>query len=72
MKGIITVRTSSSRLPNKCLLRFYKSETIIEYIINRSKAFGIEPIICTSTNSSDDIIEKISEENGAIVSISLK
>ncbi len=64
MKGIITVRTSSSRLPNKCLLRFYKSETIIEYIINRSKAFGIEPIICTSTNSSDDIIEKISEENG--------
>jgi len=63
MKGIITVRTSSSRLPNKCLLRFYNSPSIIEYIINRSKAFGVEPIICTSNDHSDDIIEEISIKN---------
>ncbi len=63
MNGIITVRTSSSRLPNKCLLRFYNSPSIIEYIIKRSRAFGIEPIICTSVDDSDDIIEKISIQN---------
>lgn len=63
MNGIITVRTSSSRLPNKCLLRFYNSSSIIEYIIKRSRAFGIEPIICTSVDESDDIIEKISIQN---------
>lgn len=63
MTGLITVRTSSSRFPEKCLSRFNNDNTIIEHIINRTKSFGIEPVICTSISKSDDIIEKIAIQN---------
>ena len=63
MIGFITVRTSSSRLNNKCLLKFGSYNTLIEFIIQRCRDYKIEPIICTSLDSSDDIIEKISSEN---------
>ena len=59
MVGFITVRTSSSRLNNKCLLRFGSYNTLIEFIIQRCRDYGIEAIICTSLDSSDDIIEEI-------------
>jgi len=54
----ITVRTSSSRLPQKCLLPF-GGMNIIEHIIRRAKIYNIDPILCTSTDSSDDILEEI-------------
>lgn len=57
--GLITVRTSSSRLKHKCLLPFGKEPTVLEHIINRAKYYGIEPIVCTSSDPSDDIIEQI-------------
>ena len=56
--GFITVRTSSSRLPNKCLLPFGEMN-VIQHIIRRAKHYNIEPIICTSLDSSDDILEEI-------------
>tara|TARA_Y100000996_G_C22478697_1_gene625250 strand:- start:404 stop:1138 length:735 start_codon:yes stop_codon:yes gene_type:complete len=59
--GLITVRTSSSRLPSKCLLPFGKSN-VITHIINRAKFYNIEPIICTSTDSEDDVLESIAKE----------
>ena len=59
--GIITVRTSSTRLPSKCLLPF-GDETIITHVVNRAKSYGIEPIICTSTDPSDDVLENIAKE----------
>jgi spore coat polysaccharide biosynthesis protein SpsF len=61
--GLITVRTSSSRLPAKCLLPF-GDDNVIVHIINRAKAFNIDPIICTSTDASDDILEKIAQDAG--------
>jgi spore coat polysaccharide biosynthesis protein SpsF len=61
--GLVTVRTSSSRLPQKCLLKFGES-TVLNHIIRRAIAYGIVPIICTSTDPSDDIIEKIAAEEG--------
>ena len=61
--GFITVRTSSTRLPNKCLLPL-GDETIISHVAKRAVAYGIEPIICTSTDKSDDILEEISKELG--------
>jgi spore coat polysaccharide biosynthesis protein SpsF len=63
LTGLITVRTSSSRFPEKCLSRFNNDNTVIEHIINRTKFFGIEPIICTSISKSDDILEKIAIQN---------
>lgn len=61
--GFITVRTSSTRLPNKCLLPL-GDETVISHVVKRAISYGIEPIICTSTDKSDDILEKISKELG--------
>ena len=62
MTGFISVRTSSSRLNNKCLLKFGAFSTLLEYIINRSLCYGIDPIVCTSYDSSDDIIEEIANK----------
>lgn len=58
--GFITVRTNSSRLPKKCLLDFGESN-VITHLIRRAKKFKINPIICTTKNKSDDIIEKIAK-----------
>ncbi len=57
--GLVTVRTSSSRLPKKCLLPFGEHSNVLEHIIRRAKHFGIDPIICTSIDPTDDIIERI-------------
>jgi spore coat polysaccharide biosynthesis protein SpsF len=61
--GLITVRTSSTRLPNKCLLPFGDGN-VLEHIIRRSLAYGIDPIVCTSVDLSDDIIEQIAVKEG--------
>ena len=59
--GLITVRTNSSRLPKKCLLSLGK-ETVLKHVIKRAKSSGITPIVCTTIDSSDDIIEQIASE----------
>ncbi len=59
ISGLITVRSASTRLPKKCLLSFGENLNVLEHIINRSKFFKINPIICTSIDKSDDIIEDI-------------
>lgn len=56
--GLVTVRTTSTRLPAKCLLPFGDCN-IIEHIIRRAKVFGFDPIVCTSLDKSDDILEQI-------------
>ena len=61
IKGFITVRTNSSRLPKKCLLPFGES-TVLNHIIRRAVSFGIEPIVCTSSSKDDDIIEMIASK----------
>jgi spore coat polysaccharide biosynthesis protein SpsF (cytidylyltransferase family) len=62
--GLVTVRTSSTRLPAKCLLPFGNGN-VLEHNIRRARAFGIEPIVCTSVDRSDDILEKIASQEGA-------
>ena len=61
--GFVTVRTSSTRLPAKCLLPFGEGN-VLEHVIRRSRAFGIDPIVCTSVDQSDDVIEKIATLEG--------
>lgn len=63
INGIITVRTSSSRLPAKCLLPFGDGN-VIDHLIKRAKAFNIDPIICTSTDNSDDVLEELAKKSG--------
>jgi spore coat polysaccharide biosynthesis protein SpsF len=61
--GLVTVRTSSTRLPAKCLLPFGDGN-VLTHVIRRARAFGIEPIVCTSVDPSDNIIEKIADDEG--------
>ena len=62
--GFVTVRASSTRLPSKCLLPFGEGN-VLEHVIRRARAFGIEPIVCTSVDKSDDVIEKVATKEGA-------
>lgn len=59
--GLITVRTNSTRLKKKCLLKF-GNINIIEHIILRAIKNNIIPIVCTTTSKSDSILEKISKK----------
>ena len=59
--GFITVRTSSARLKKKCLLKFGEIN-VIEHVILRAKKNSITPLICTTTNKSDNIIEHVSKK----------
>ena len=60
ISGLVTVRTTSSRLPKKCLLSFGNGN-VLEHIIRRAKHYGITPIICTSVDRTDDEIETIAK-----------
>jgi spore coat polysaccharide biosynthesis protein SpsF len=64
--GLVTVRTSSTRLPNKCLLPFGE-ETVVTHVVKRAISYGIDPIICTSIDPSDDILEDIGNQLGVRV-----
>ena len=61
--GFITVRTSSTRLPKKCLLPFGES-TVLNHIVRRAVLYDIDPIVCTSTSKEDDVIEEIANKEG--------
>ena len=62
INGIILVRSDSSRLKNKCYLKFGKVN-VIEHIIKRCREFKITPIICTTTNKVDRKLINISKKN---------
>jgi len=58
INGMVTVRSKSTRLLNKCNLPF-GNQTVLEHVIHRAKHFGIDPIVCTTVESEDEVIEKI-------------
>ena len=60
---MITVRSQSSRMPEKCFLPFGEGN-VIEHIIRRAKYFGFDPIVCTTIEKEDDrIVEIAKQEN---------
>jgi len=61
--AIVTVRTKSSRLPQKCLLRFGQ-DTVIHHVLRRCIKGGLRPILCTTTDKTDDILIEICNELG--------
>ena len=62
---LLTVRTDSTRLPQKTLLEI-RGKRLIEHVIDRMKLLkeADEIIMCTSTEPSDDILEKIACQQG--------
>lgn len=61
--SLITVRTTSSRLPSKCLLPFGEGN-VLEHVIRRARHGGLDPVVCTSTDPTDDPIEAIAVHEG--------
>ena len=64
--AFITVRTQSTRLPEKCLLPFGE-ENVLEHVIRRAKHYHLDPIICTTIQEADDCIEAIAKRENAKV-----
>jgi spore coat polysaccharide biosynthesis protein SpsF len=60
--GVISqVRMTSSRLPGKVLLPA-KGVPLLKYHVDRLRAFGLDVIIATTTNSTDDVIAHFAEK----------
>lgn len=63
---IIQARSGSKRLPNKIHLPLpkYKNVSILENVVNRCKQSKLidKVIIATTTNKSDDLVEKLGKE----------
>ena len=62
--GFITVRSTSSRLPNKCFLPFGENINVLQHMIRRAIHYDIDPIVCTSIDPSDDAIETLAKKEG--------
>ena len=60
---IIQARVGSTRLPFKVILPFYRSDSIIEILIRKLKAFSekIPVILATSDQQDDDVLCKLAE-----------
>jgi spore coat polysaccharide biosynthesis protein SpsF (cytidylyltransferase family)/sialic acid synthase SpsE len=63
--GVIVARCTSSRLPNKAILKIQGRETIALLIERIKRCQNLEYVIlATSTDSSDDILVDIAEREG--------
>ena len=69
--AIIQVRSASTRLPGKCMLKIF-GKTILEHIILRvSGAKKVQKIcVATTQNQEDDIIERIVKKYNVTYDIS--
>ena len=61
--AIVTVRNSSSRLPNKAIMKIKDNLRSIDIVLKRAKQTDLPVILATSTDSSDDIFESIAKEH---------
>jgi spore coat polysaccharide biosynthesis protein SpsF len=59
---IVQARMSSSRLPGKSLHKI-GGKPLIWYVLSRLAQTGLPVIVCTSTDSSDDVLWKYLKEN---------
>ena len=61
--AFVTVRNSSSRLPNKAIMEIKDNLRSIDIVLERAKQTGLPVILATSTDNSDDIFESIAKEH---------
>ena len=60
----ISVRTGSTRLPNKALLEIQSLPTIVHLIRRVKRTSCDEIILCTTELPEDDVLKKIAEQEG--------
>ena len=57
---VITVRSSSSRLPEKCFRSIYPKLSLTEFVIERCLAYGkFDVILATTNNKADDYLIEV-------------
>lgn len=61
--ALVTVRNSSSRLPNKAIMQIKENVCSIDVVIERAKKTGLPIIIATSIDHSDDIFVEIAKKH---------
>jgi spore coat polysaccharide biosynthesis protein SpsF len=61
ISAFITVRSSSTRLPEKCFLPF-GTGSVLEHVIRRVNHYDLDPIVCTTTEDSDDAIVDLAKK----------
>lgn len=61
---VIQARTGSTRFPSKIIKPFYNDQSILEIILKKLKKIKLPIIVATTVDSSDNIIEEISQELG--------
>lgn len=61
--SLITVRSTSTRLPGKCFLPFGEV-SVLEHVVLRAKHYELFPIICTTRDPEDDQIIELAERLG--------
>ena len=62
---VITVRSSSSRLPEKCFRSIYPKLSLIEFIIERCLGYGkFDVILATTKNKVDDYLIEVAKSYG--------
>lgn len=61
--AIVTVRNSSSRLPNKAIMKIKGTLRSIDIVVERAKKTGLPVIITTSTATTDDIFVDIARQH---------
>ena len=61
--AIVTVRNSSTRLPNKAIMNVTKELKAIDIVLKRAKKTGFPVFLATSISKDDDIFEEIAKKN---------
>ena len=65
--AIVTMRTSSTRLPKKSLADITNTKKSIDIIIERAKLTGLPVVFATSSDESDDQIADIAKSHGVVI-----
>ena len=62
--AFVTVRASSTRLPNKCFETIAGNLSEIQVVIRRALRIGCPVVLATTTDSSDDRLEALARAEG--------
>ncbi len=65
--AIVTVRNSSSRLPNKAIMKINEEIRSIDIILERTKKTGLPVFLATSISKDDDIFLDIAKEHDVTI-----
>jgi len=60
--ALVTVRTSSTRLPQKCLQPIVDNVSVIQIVLRRAKKMGCPVVLTTTDDPSDDRLAEVAAQ----------